>query len=245
MRCMRPVAVMLDELNAATGSLLAGIAGLTDAQARQPSLLPGWTRGHVLSHLARNAEGGTRLLVWARTGVPSYEYESVPARAAAIEAGAGRPAAELVEDVRGAAGAFAEAASAMPGDAWQNQVTWTTGQQTPAEMIVWSREAEVLLHHMDLALGYGPASWPVAYVQELMDIVVESLTSRDLTPLAARLEATDTGRTFGLGRDAAGTGPVSGTEADLLAWLMGRTDGASLDRKRPGPLPPMPSLYEV
>ena len=28
------------------------IAGLTDEQARQPSRLPGWTVGHVLTHLA-------------------------------------------------------------------------------------------------------------------------------------------------------------------------------------------------
>ena len=79
------------ELAAATGQLLGDLEGLSDAQVAGPSLLPGWTRGHVLSHLARNAEGGTRLLGWARTGVPSYEYESLQARAAAIEAGADDP----------------------------------------------------------------------------------------------------------------------------------------------------------
>jgi maleylpyruvate isomerase len=242
---MRPVTVMLDELHAATADLLADITGLTDDQARQPSLLPGWTRGHVLTHLARNAEGGTRLLVWARTGIPSYEYQSVPARGAAIEAGAGRPAAQLVDDARATAAGLADAAAAMSPDAWQHPVTWTTGEQTPAEMVIWSREAEVLLHHMDLALGYGPASWPVAYVQEAMDAVVESLTRRELTPLAARLEATDTGRAFRLGDDAAGASTISGAEGDLLAWLMGRTDGADLDREHRGPLPPMPSVYRV
>jgi maleylpyruvate isomerase len=85
---------------------------------RGPLLLPGRTRGHLLTHVARNAEGGTRLLGWARTGVPSYEYRSVAARAAAIEEGAGRPAAELAEDVRVTAAAFAEAAAAVPPGAW-------------------------------------------------------------------------------------------------------------------------------
>jgi maleylpyruvate isomerase len=74
----------------ATADLVGAIGGLLDADVRAPSPLPGWTRGHVLTHLARNAEGGTRLLEWARTSVPSYEYESVAARAAAIEQGAGR-----------------------------------------------------------------------------------------------------------------------------------------------------------
>jgi maleylpyruvate isomerase len=92
------------------------------------SLLPGWTRGHVLTHLARNAEGGTRLLGWARTGVPSYEYRSLAARAAAIEAGAGRPAAALIQDVRQTAGAFAAAATGMPEQAWQRVVRCTAGR---------------------------------------------------------------------------------------------------------------------
>src|SRR5215472_7044541 len=85
---MQSVEEAANELGTATDSLIESIGGLTDADARGPSLLPGWTRGHVLTHLARNADGGTRLLGWARTGIPSYEYESVAARAEAIEAGA-------------------------------------------------------------------------------------------------------------------------------------------------------------
>jgi len=76
----------------------------------------------VLTHLARNAEGGTRLLGWARTGVPSNEYESLAARAAAIEAGADRPAEILIQQVRQTADAFAAAATGIPPDAWQRVV---------------------------------------------------------------------------------------------------------------------------
>ncbi|HXB49267.1 MAG TPA: maleylpyruvate isomerase N-terminal domain-containing protein [Streptosporangiaceae bacterium] len=108
-----------------------------------PSLLPGWTRGHVLTHLARNAEGGTRLLGWARTGVPSHEYESLAARAAAIEAGADRPAEVLIHEVRQTADAFAAAATRMRPDAWQRVVRYAAGQEPRAEVIVPSRLAEV------------------------------------------------------------------------------------------------------
>jgi len=76
-----------------TGRLLATAAELTDDQAREPSLLPGWSRGHVLTHLARNADGLRNLLIWARTGVVTPQYPSGQARDAAIEPGAGRPAA--------------------------------------------------------------------------------------------------------------------------------------------------------
>lgn len=238
-----PVEQVVDELAVATATLLTGLGEVSDANAREPSLLPGWTRGHVLTHLARNAEGGTRLLGWARTGVPSYEYRSVAARAAAIEEGAGRPAAVLVADVRATASAFAAAVAAMSSASWQNQVTWTTGQKTPADMIARSRLAEVLIHHVDLGLGYGPASWPDAFVHNMLTRVIRSLNERKLTSLAAQLSAADTGRAFGLGGGTANDVKVSGTEADLLAWLLGRSDGAGLTRDEPGPLPSFPSLY--
>ena len=34
--------------------LLVTIASLTDSQARQPSLLPDWSVGHVLTHIAQD-----------------------------------------------------------------------------------------------------------------------------------------------------------------------------------------------
>lgn len=68
---VQSVGDVLEYLADATDGLIAGVGGLTDAGARGSSLLPGWSRGHVLTHLARNAEGGVRLLGWARTGVPS------------------------------------------------------------------------------------------------------------------------------------------------------------------------------
>src|SRR6266568_3680678 len=84
------------------GELQARLAGATDrllataaGQAREPSLLPGWSRGHVLVHLARNADGLRNLLIWARTGVVTPQYPSQQARDDAIEAGAGRPAGDL------------------------------------------------------------------------------------------------------------------------------------------------------
>ena len=91
----------LDEVRWSTVSLLDALRERppTDGWARQPSLLPGWTRGHVLSHLARNADAMVRALAGAARGdrIPMYDGED--ARAAEIQAGAGRPAAELAADV--------------------------------------------------------------------------------------------------------------------------------------------------
>ncbi len=245
---MPTIAELLTDLNDATAALLSDLDGLTDRAAREPSLLPGWSRGHVLTHLARNAEGGTRLLIWARTGEPSYEYPSVAARAQAIEDGAGRPAHELAEDVQRPATALQQAAAAVPPGAWQHRVTWTTGQETEAGHVPASRLAEVLIHHVDLNHGYRPADWPAKWTAWMLDRAVESMNDeRHLAPLNADLHATDTGRTYYLDRPASteDAEQISGTEADLLAWLMGRSGGATLARDKPGQLPAAPSIYHT
>jgi maleylpyruvate isomerase len=119
------------EIEAATGQVLATAARFTDEDVRAPSLLPDWTRGHVLTHLARNADGGRRLLSWARTGMETPEYPSAAARAAEIEAGAGRCAAELEADLGESADLFAEEYRRMPAEAWTRTVRWTGGGNAP------------------------------------------------------------------------------------------------------------------
>jgi len=233
----------VSELAAATAHLVRSIKGLPDIAVGEPSLLPGWTRGHVLAHLARNAEAGTRLLSWARTGVPSYEYESLAARAGAIEAGAGRRAADLVDDVRRTAEEFAAAAEDMPKDGWQRMVRYTAGPERRAEVIVPSRLTEVLLHHVDLDLAYKPLDWPRWFTRERLMSTTASLTSRGLVSTPVRLRATDTNHVFCLGFDAAAAPVVAGPECELLAWLFGRSNGGRLHREPPGLLPAIPPIY--
>src|SRR5580658_6811383 len=91
---------MIDD---ATARLAATSEGLTDEDAAAPSLLPGWTRGHVLTHIARNADGLRNLLIWARTGVQTPQYASAEARETEISAGSGRTASELAADIASSA----------------------------------------------------------------------------------------------------------------------------------------------
>jgi maleylpyruvate isomerase len=91
---------------------------------------------------------------------------------------------------------------------------------------------------VDLRIGFGPDSWPAAFVGELLDLVVQALNDRCMAPLTARLDAPDTGRSFQVGGGARDAAQISGTEAELLAWLLGRSDGAAwpgttLARSRP------------
>lgn len=233
---------VLAGIDEATRHVLDTAAGFGDADVRAPSLLPGWTRGHVLTHLARNADGGRRLLSWARTGVEAAEYPSAEARAAQIEAGAGRGATELLADVRESAALFAAEYRRMPADAWRRTVRWTGGQERPAARAADSRLTELLVHHVDLDAGYTPARWPADFVAAMLGRVVASFTPRAGAP-AMRLHATDTGALHTVGRAGDDAPTVRGTQSALLAWLMGRSPGEGLAVADGAPLPEPPFLY--
>ncbi|WP_169945689.1 maleylpyruvate isomerase family mycothiol-dependent enzyme [Microbispora sp. H11081] len=215
------------ELTEATGRLLATAARLTDEDLRAPSLLPGWTRGHVLTHVARNADSYVNLLSWARTGVRTPQYASAEAREAGVEAGASRPAAEQLADLRDSAERFAAASGRMPAEAWTAMVSAMAPPEHPAWYVPIRRLREVEVHHADLGAGYGWADWPETYVRrELHDTMLwlggESPVAEvvALDPGTGEVVRAWTGL---------GDGPaVEGTPRELLAWLAGRTDGAGL-----------------
>jgi maleylpyruvate isomerase len=238
-----------EKLAAATGRLLATAAEFTDGQVREPSQLPGWSRGHVLTHLARNADGLRNLLIWARTGVVTPQYPSRPARDDAIEAGAGRPASLLLADVRESAATFLAEAAGMPEHAWQATVHGLRGPGHPAWYTLMRRLSEVEIHHVDLAAGYQPADWPGWFVAERLGSVAADLSERAGGP-DVLLEST--GDAHGHGAEcrirpaaASGSGTpevrVFGPGWLLLAWLTGRSAGGGLAADPPGPLPALPA----
>ena len=226
---MDEVSHSLSRLAAATGRLLASATALSDAQVREASALPGWTRGHVLSHIARNADGLRNLLIWARAGTETPMYLSAQSRNDDIVAGAGRPGAALAADVRGSAAAFAAEAANMPDDAWVSQVRALNGPPFPALGVLDRRLSEVEIHHVDLAAGYSPADWPAGFVADALPGVAESFTGRGDTPRCL-IWAEDAPHGYRIGPEGTSDPPivVRGQPADLLAWLLGRDRGTGL-----------------
>jgi maleylpyruvate isomerase len=215
------LAADLTALAASTASLDRTLAVLDDEQARRPSLLPGWSVGHVLTHLARNADGMLHLVDWALTGEPRPMYASVEARNADIEDGAGRPARELAADVRDSAERLQAALlrlGAAPAEALDRLLLFGAPRpgadpDSPARALPYRRRQEVEIHHLDLGLGHGPADWPEDFVE------------RTLMFVHARSGAVD----------------VVGEPAEVLAWRLGRGAGPSvrrLDGSAPGEPPP-------
>ncbi len=217
---------MLQMLDTSADRLGRSIAGLTDEQVAVPSRLPGWSRGHVLTHLARNADALINLLTWARTGVETPMYPSRQVRDEEIEKGAGRPAAEHRADLDDGHARFMAAAAQLSEEDWRAPVRWGhDSREGTADLVPWLRLVELEVHHVDLDLGYTPAHWSRSFVRGQLARTVEDYRQRADTP-AMTLAATDDDVEHVLG----GTGGlvVSGPEAALLAWLVGRSDGAGL-----------------
>jgi maleylpyruvate isomerase len=227
--------VLLPEIDRATARLLASARGLDNGEVAAPSGLPGWTRGHVLAHVARNADSCVNLLTWARTGVETPQYASADQRAADIEANAGRPRDEQVADIVAAAGRITEAVAQMPPESWASHVRTLSGAVVPAAYVMWSRLREVEVHHVDLSAGYTSADWPDAFTHRLLHELATGFAS---TMSPVRLHAADLDHELTIGVAPATT--VSGPGHAIAAWLSGRAGGDGLTVTPAGPLPTVP-----
>jgi maleylpyruvate isomerase len=213
------VRVTLAEIDAASERLMATAETLTDPDLRGPSRLPGWTRGHVLVHLARNADSYWNLLEWARTGAEYPQYPSDESREAGIAASAARPVGELRAELRIAVERLALQAATMPEAAWPHRVRARSGWAHPAWYVLKRRWRELHAHHVDLDAGFTHTDWPLSYVRwELTDTLGAIRLDGGLA--AGRVRATDLEVDVRLG-----DGPeISGPGRELLGWLTGRGD---------------------
>ena len=142
---------------AAQAALDAELAGLDDGTARRRSLLPDWSVGHVLTHVARNADSVVWRLEGAARGEVRDQYPGgLEQRRADIEAGAGRPAVELVAEVRASSAAVERVMRELPDAAWNAPSRTARGVVEPSRDAVLSRWREVVVHHGDLGLRSVP-----------------------------------------------------------------------------------------
>jgi maleylpyruvate isomerase len=221
-------------------------SGMGDDACRALSLLPGWTRGHVLAHWARNADGQTRMLEAAMRGEVAVQYPGGDAqRQADIEAGSARPARLILQDARTAVGRVEDAWRRMPSGAWTRPSGARTGQR-PAWKSIWARWRETEIHHVDLDAGYTHEHWPAEFVSLMLPRILPTLHARLDGGLAVQVQVTD--------RDwpqdgAAATAPgdlvvVRGAASAVLCWLSGRPVPAAADltASRSGQDWPLPRL---
>jgi maleylpyruvate isomerase len=224
----------------ATRLLIGSVSALPPASVTRPSLLPGWTRGHVLAHLARNADAYTNLLVWARTGIETPMYPSAESRDKDIEDGAGRPLPEHLDDLRISADRLAITIEETPARAWAAQVAMRSGRVIAAAEIPWRRLVEVLFHHIDLGIGFGCDQLPEEFAGRELASLIDDLSGHEGIS-AVRLHDTDSGKKWNIGAAGEPALSVSGTVSALLGWVSGRTD-SGLTVRPDLPLPTLPAL---
>ncbi|MFF5786619.1 maleylpyruvate isomerase family mycothiol-dependent enzyme [Streptomyces sp. NPDC012693] len=220
----------LAHVREATERLLNAAASLDNAATAGPSRLPGWTRGHVLAHVARNADA----LVNVLQGRPMYPDAAT--RDADIERDSGRPPAAHLADLRETAARF-QAVGAEPAD-WSRTVELRNGVTDSASRIPFRRWVEVDLHHVDLGVGYELEDLSEEFTVREIEFLADRFTGLENVP--ATVLRSDDGGTWTTGGRSGGV-TVTGPAADLLGWLAGRRDGTAL-KAEGGPLPELPAL---
>lgn len=202
----------------------SAIAGLNESSYGFPSQLQGWTRKHLVAHVAANAQAVGRLLSWASTGKESRMYSSPAQRNADIEVGAKLGGEELTGWFKRSASELAMQLKSLPPDAWQASVVTAQGRTVPAAETPWMRSRELMVHAVDLGTGLSFADLPAPFLTALCDDIAAHRSATTGTAVAVpslSLNASDTGGRW----EIAGTADpilVTGTLAAITSYLSGR-----------------------
>ncbi|WP_242504104.1 maleylpyruvate isomerase family mycothiol-dependent enzyme [Promicromonospora panici] len=197
-------------------ALLDAVGQLTDEDLAGPSALAGWTRGHVLSHVA--GVGGAMLgqARAAERGEVVPVYASQEARDEGIEAGSGRTVAEHLAVLDALRDDMARTWP-EPGSSLWDAPSGYRGGPLSGCLLGWWRE--VRIHSVDALAG---TSRQVGY--ETWD---DTLCAHLREFLAVRLP------------DGVSVDGVAGDPRDVTAWLAGRVPVTPLRGDLPelGPWP--------
>ncbi|MFJ5955840.1 maleylpyruvate isomerase family mycothiol-dependent enzyme [Paenarthrobacter sp. NPDC092416] len=205
---------LLAELHKAADVVTRLVSTLDESSVAEPSVLPGWSRGHVLAHIAGISNAMARQLEFAQRGETIELYDGGPeGRTKAIELAAGHSLADHTESVGAAlARALAVFDALAPGD-WQARIAYRDGTVLDGGLALWR---ELVIHASDLGTGRGPETWSRPFCEHL----VEFLTAR--VPEAYKFVLQPTGlpqMTIGSGGTSIA---ITGMLTDIAAWLAGR-----------------------
>jgi maleylpyruvate isomerase len=210
-----PPVADLGHVSEAQARFDAAIAALTDEDVRAASRLPGWTIGHVLSHVARNADSHLRRTEASIAGETIDQYPGgFEGRAAEIEAGAHRSAADLVDDVRTTGERLDAAWRHVPPHAWAGVTRDVGGAERALSALPSRRWQELEVHLVDLGIGPSHRDWSDDFVAAHLPRLREALPGR-------------------LGGHSMPVLPADLDERDELAWLYDRLERPDLPTLAP------------
>ena len=228
----------IDAVAEATEKLLATIGALTDTAIHAPSGLPGWTRGHVLAHIEGNARGLARLVRQLGDGIERPMYVSRDVRNADVTLHATWSAAAHRGAVAQSAEEFELDVRAVPDERWVGTVTLGNGTVISVDRVLPQRLLEVCVHHSDLDVPtYTWLDWPERLAEFFLPVLTDDFRNRGGF-VVDWVQADDGERVSVTERGETG---VRGDSLALLAWLLGRSDGAGLVAVGLDAVPPAPT----
>jgi maleylpyruvate isomerase len=204
------------------------LAELSDNDFGGDTLLPGWSRRHVVAHVGYNAAALCRLMDWAVTGVETPMYESVEQRGREISEGATLDPAALRNLFDHTVARLDEKWRHHPASAWSAQVRTAQGRLVPASETAWMRIREVWIHAVDLANGGRFADFPAVVLNSLLADIVGMWRQKNLGN--GLVLAIDGCPPIAVQEDSPTSTTVSGTLAGIARWAAGRgTIGADIE----------------
>ncbi|MEJ1115736.1 maleylpyruvate isomerase family mycothiol-dependent enzyme [Paenarthrobacter sp. CCNWLY172] len=198
---------------------------LSDAELDGGSLLPDWTRRHVVAHVGYNARAIARLLEWAATGVETPMYSSPEARNHEISFGATLSPIALRNLYDHSAVHLSVEWRDLPDENWTHEVRTAQGRTVPASETVWMRTREVWVHAVDLDNGATFNDIPAPVLERLLKDITGAWKTRG-TDTGLLINVNDTAGngaalTFG---DTSATNPtiITGPLPAVVEWATGR-----------------------
>ncbi len=219
-----------------TALFAEGLSLLDPNDHDRPSQLGGWSVAQLIAHVNSNARALVNLTVWARTGVETPMYPSDDRRAQDIEEGSKQPLVGLIEDCFSSSREFSQSITSLPDEKLDYRVKSARGRDIPVSEAVWIRIREVWIHAVDLGVGIEFSRFPNELQQALLDDVVLSFAVRS-DPPQLELIANDVSEAWRTTESADAT-KVEGSQAGILAWLLGRSNGQGLRCGTPDGKPP-------
>ncbi|WP_433602389.1 maleylpyruvate isomerase family mycothiol-dependent enzyme [Nocardia sp. CA-135953] len=196
------------------------LAELSDRDLDGDTLLPGWTRRHLLAHVGYNAAALCRLLDWAATGIETPMYASTEQRAREIDEGATLGPAALRNLFSHNVARLDERWRDLPARAWTAQVRTAQGRTVPAVETSWMRTREVWIHAVDLASGGRFGDFPTVVLDSLLTDIIGVWHRKDLG--TGLVLAVDGRAARAVSQDSPATNTVSGPLAGVVRWATGR-----------------------
>jgi maleylpyruvate isomerase len=205
---------LLAELHKAADVVAAQAGKLTEEDVPAPSLLAGWTRGHVLAHITGISNAMARQLEVAARGETVELYDGgYEGRTNAIEAAAGHSIDEHHRDLDAALERALRAFDSLEPGGWQVPISYRGGVVFDGGLALWR---EFVIHASDLGTGRGPETWSRQFCEHLFDFLSARVPEGQkfvLQPLGLPPVAIGAG-----GRSTV----ISGMVTDIAAWLAGR-----------------------